>query len=109
MPRTSIAGFKLDNEGGFVCAPACNYIDDDGGTGTSEHGGNLSLGMSEYFYPNQHGVGDDWIIEMYIWIMAGNDRTGGQYFQYDPTVTVYAHYEITGTTLDSSVNFQGVY
>lgn len=108
MPRTSVAGFYLDNEGGFVCAPAAMYIDDDGGTGTSENGGRLSLGMSEYFYPNQHGVQDDALIQMYIWIDSGNDRTGGTYFQYDPTATVYARYEITGTTMNSTVHFQGV-
>ena len=47
-------------------------------------------------------------VRLAIGITAGNDRTGGQYFEYQPTAPGQAHYEITGTTLNSDVHFQGV-
>ena len=104
----TIGAFKLRNNGGFVCAPAANYIDPNGGTGKSSNGGNIALGQGEMFYPNGHGVSDGSMIEMYIWIEAGNDRTGGTFFQYDSSSQAYAEYDITGTTLDSDVHFDGI-
>lgn len=103
-----INSFYLFNNGGFVCHPGCNFIGDDGGTDTGSAGGNISLGTGVAYNFKDHDIADGSLVELTIGIDAGNDRTGGQYFIYDSSAPGQAHYEITGTTLNSTVNFQGV-
>lgn len=107
----SINGFNLRNNGGFVCAGKVNYIDTagGGGTGTSDRWDMIPLGQQEMMQDlADKGVPAGALIEMYIDIEAGNDRTGGQWFQWDPSSTEYAEYDITGTTLESTVHFDGI-
>jgi hypothetical protein len=84
------------------------YIDlaGSGGTSVSDRWGFIPLGQEEMMMdPGDKGVPAGAAIMMYIDIEAGDDRTGGQYFLWDPNSTSYAEYDITGTTLDSSVHF----
>jgi len=104
----TIGALKLRNNGGFVCAPAANWIDGDGNIQKTDNGGHIALGQGEMFNPGDHGVTNQSPVELYIWIEAGNDRTGGTYFMYDSSSSEYAEYDITGTTLDSDVHFDGV-
>jgi hypothetical protein len=104
----SISSFYLDNEGGFVCATGCNYIDPNGGSTSGGGGGNISLGQNEYYNPGDHGVPAGSFVQLRISIKGGSDRTGGSYYMYDPTVSVSARYKITGTTLNSNVICEGV-
>jgi hypothetical protein len=104
----TIGAFKLRNNGGFVCAPAAKYIDADGNFQQSSNGGNIALGQGEMFSPGDHGVPDGCVMQMYIWIEAGSDRTGQPFFVYDSSSNMYAEYDITGTTLQSDVHFDGV-
>jgi hypothetical protein len=107
----SVGGFKLRNNGGFVCAGKMQYIDlaGSGGTSVSDRWGFIPLGQEEMMMdPGDKGVPAGAAIMMYIDIEAGDDRTGGQYFLWDPNSTSYAEYDITGTTLDSSVHFDGI-
>lgn len=105
----TIGSFQLINNGGFVCAGKVMYIDTDNGSqGTTSRWGNITNPNSETMYPKDQGVGSGWMVQMYIDIVAGNDRTGGTYFNYDPNSSACAIYRITGTTLNSNVNFEGV-
>jgi len=103
-----IGAFYLRNNGGFVCAPAANYIDENGNFNTSSNGGHIALGQGVMFSPADHGVPDGSTMQLYIWIEAGSDRTGAPFFEYDSTSNLYAEYDITGTTLKSDVHFDGV-
>ena len=108
----AIGGFKLRNNGGFVCAGKVKYIDlEHGGEGVSDRWHYINLGQSEMMMGKDlpdKGVPAHCLIQMYIDIVAGNDRTGGTYFQFDPSSTVYAEYDITGTTFNSDVHFDGI-
>ena len=107
----SIGGFKLRNNGGFVCAGKIQYMDlaGSGGVGVSDRWGWIPLGQEEMMMdPGDKGVPAGAAIMMYIDIAAGNDRTGGPYFLWDPASNQYAEYDITGTTLQSNVHFDGI-
>ncbi|RYF09263.1 MAG: hypothetical protein EOO77_24230 [Oxalobacteraceae bacterium] len=104
----TIGAFKLRNNGGFVCAPLAIWIDESGGTQKTGNGGHIALGQGEMFNPGDHGVTPQSLVQLGIWIAAGDDRTGGTYFLYDPSSKQYAEYDITGTTYNSNVHFDGV-
>jgi hypothetical protein len=104
----SIGGFKLRNNGGFVCAGKVQYIDGNGNTHTSDRWGFIPIGQSEKMNPADKKVPDGAVMRMYIDIEAGDDRTGAPYFLYDSKLTNYAEYDITGTTLNSDVHFDGI-
>jgi hypothetical protein len=108
MGMESVGGFKLRNNGGFVCAGQVEYIDTNGNPQKSDRWGFINLGDSEVMRPNEKGVPDGAIMQMYIDIRAGNDRTGGTYFIYDSKLSNYAEYDISGTTLNSDVHFDGI-
>ena len=104
----SIGGFKLRNNGGFVCAGKVEYIDQNGNPKTSDRWGFIPIGQSEMMWPKDKQVPDGVVMRMYIDIEAGDDRTGTPYFLYDSNLKNYAEYDITGTTLNSDVHFDGV-
>lgn len=107
----TIGGFRLTNKGGFVCAGKVQYIDDHGSTKRTARWHWISLGQSEDMMGDdlaQKGVPAGALIQMYIEIQAGDDRTGGRYFRWDQSSTACAEYSITGTTLNSSVHFDGI-
>jgi len=104
-----VRGFVLKNQGGFVCAGKITYIDDDGNEETTDDFGKEPLGQSETMVATSKGVSDGDIMKLYIWIEAGNDRTGTPYFLCDNSSANYAHYTISGTTLNSNVKLDGVY
>lgn len=105
----TIGSFQLINNGGFVCAGKVMFIDTDNGTnGTTDRWDWITNPNSETMYPKDKDIKQNWFIQMYIDIMAGSDRTGGQFFLYDPNSKACAIYRITGTTLNSSVHFEGV-
>ena len=104
----TIGSFNLANNGGFVCAGKVSFIDPNGGTGTSDRWAMIPLGQNETMKPADRGVPGGALVQTYIDIVAGNDRTGGTYFLYDPSSPLCANYSITGTTLNSAVHFGGV-
>lgn len=105
----TIGAFKLRNNGGFVCAGKIQYIDENsGGTEHTDRWHWIAIGQGEMMNPADRGIAADTLIQMYIDIQAGNDRTGGRYFKYDPASPLYAEYDITGTTLNSEVHFDGI-
>lgn len=104
----TIGQFNLANNGGFACAGKVMFIDPNGNTGTSERWEMIPLGQNETMKPKDQGVPNGALVQMYIDIAAGNDRTGGTYFLYDANSPACANYSITGTTLNSSVHFGGI-
>jgi hypothetical protein len=104
----TIGSFKLTNNGGFVCAGKVQYIDPNGFPKRSDRWHYINVTESETMNPSEKGVPSGSLIEMYIDIVAGNDRTGGTYFIYDPSSNRRAEYSITGTTLNSHVHFDGI-
>ena len=104
-----IRGFVLKNQGGFVCAGKISYIDDGGGDGMTDDYGKEPLGQSETMDAAAKNVPDGSIMRLYIWIEAGDDRTGAPYFLCDYSSPDFAHYTVSGTTLNSTVKLDGVY
>ena len=104
----TIGSFNLANNGGFVCAGKVMYIDPNGGTATSDRWGWIPIGQNENMNPSDQSVPDGSLVQMYIDIQAGNDRTGGTYFMYDSKSKACAKYDIRGTTYNSSVHFDGI-
>ena len=103
-----IGYFHLDNEGGFVCYGRVNWIDPEtGDTGTFD-GGRIPVGQAEDLKPGDNGVPDGAIINLEIRIIAGNDRGTGPHYKFDKSLGSHSDWEITGTTLVSSVHFKGV-
>jgi hypothetical protein len=104
----TIGAFKLRNNGGFVCAGKVQYINDAGGITLSDRWDRIPIGQDEMMFPRDRDVADGSIMQMYIDIVWGDDRTGGTYFLYDSNSKKYAEYDITGTTLNSTVHFDGI-
>lgn len=108
----TIGGFRLSNEGGFVCAGRVKYLDlDTGGEGVSDRWHYINLGQSEMMMGKElleKGVPANSLIQMYIDIVAGNDRTGGMWFHWDISSRAYGDYRVSGTTLNSGVHFEGI-
>ncbi len=104
----SIGFLSLKNNGGFVCAGALKYITQNGDESTTERWHYINLGESETMTPSEKGVAAGSLIQMKIIIAAGDNRTGGTWFLYDPNSNHMANYSITGTTLHSTVHFDGI-
>jgi len=104
----TIGSFNLANNGGFVCAGKVMFIDGSGNSGVSGRWDMIPLGKNETMNPVDQGVANGSLVQMYIDIAGGNDRTGGTYFLYDSNSNKCANYSITGTTLNSNVSFGGI-
>ena len=104
----TIGAFKLRNNGGFVCAGKIQYIDGNGQVQVTGPYHSIAIGQGEMMNPADKGIPSGTLIQMYIDIHLGNDRTGGTYFLYESSSAQYAEYDITGTTFDSSVHFDGI-
>jgi len=103
-----IGGFILRNNGAFVCSGKVMYMEQDGSSGTTDGFGNIMAGQQETMRPSDKGIAQGTLIQLYIDIMAGSDRTGGTYYRYGPGSNNFAQYSITGTTLFSDVHFEGI-
>jgi hypothetical protein len=103
-----VRGFVLNNFGGFVCAGKIAYLDDAGDEQLTDDYGKIPNPQSETMDAASKGVPDGSVMRLYIWIEAGDDRTGAPYFICDYSSPNHAHYNITGTTLDSTVTFEGL-
>jgi hypothetical protein len=104
----TIGAFKLRNNGGFVCAGRVQYINADGGISLFDRWDRIAIGQEEMMTPGDRDVADSSIMQMYIAIVLGDDRTGGTYFLYDSKSKQYAKYYVAGTTLSSTVHFDGI-
>jgi hypothetical protein len=103
-----IGGFKLTNKGGFVCAGKVQYIDSGGYPKLTDRWHWIGQDSEVMVDLGQKGVPEGSIIQLYIEIRAGDNRTGGRYFRWDPSSRSIAEYRITGTTLNSAVHFEGI-
>ncbi|WP_237479737.1 hypothetical protein [Lichenibacterium dinghuense] len=103
-----IKQFRMRNNGGFVCAGQIQYIDQNGNVQMTETAGNIPIGQGEWVDPGSLGVPDGSPIMLCFNIVLGSNRTAGQYYMSDTSSNQYAEYDITGTTLNSHVHFDGV-
>ena len=104
----AIGCFVLANNGGFVCQGKVQYIDNDGNMNLTDGYGNMPIGQRETMNPGDKGVPDGAPMRMYIDIVAGDDRTGSPWWLFSASSNQCANYDITGTTLNSSVHFNGI-
>jgi len=105
----SVSAFYLANNGGFVCFPRIQYIDQNGNKQlTPDTGQRLDINQNSTITVAQYNIPAGCFGQIYIDIIWGDDRTGGTYFLLDQSANATAMYNITGTTLDSSVHFNGV-
>ena len=104
----TIGNFLFRNNGGFVAQGYIMYIDPNGNTGTTDGYGNIPIGQQEWCNPGDKGVPDGSFVQLAIDIVLGNNRTTGTYYLYSSTSNQYAEYDITGTTFNSSVHFDGI-
>ena len=112
---TAISGFTLHNLGGFVAKLACYYSTDGGVTWTeSGHTGDITLNKVELVNLDDFGVAAGALVKIHAIVVWGNDKTGSQVFQtvYYPGgqnyVHTYADYTIRGTTLNASLEYDGL-
>lgn len=105
----NVRGFVLKNQGGFVCDGRIFYIDNDGNEQLTDDYGREAIGHKETMDAAAKQVPEDTVMRLYITIVAGDDRTGAPYFLCDYSSPNYAHYTVSGTTLNSHVKLDGVY
>jgi len=104
-----INGFVLENLGGFVAKVACYYSTDGGVTWhESGHTGGIALHGYEHVYLSDLGVPDGALVKIHVIVVAGNDRTGSEVFQYKAYTPGAAYYNIYGTTLTSKLLYLGI-
>jgi hypothetical protein len=112
---TEISGFTLFNLGGFVAQLACYYSTDGGVTWTeSTHTGDITLNRGTLVNLNDYGIAAGALVKIHAIVVWGKDRTGSDVFQtiYYPGgahyVHTYADYTIRGTTLNPSLEYDGL-
>ena len=103
-----IKQFRMRNNGGFVCSGKIQYIDNDGNVQLSEGAPRIPIGQGEWVDPAVLGVPDACPMMLYFDVVLGEDRTAGIYYLGDTSSNLYAEYDITGTTYNSDVHFDGV-
>lgn len=103
-----ILGISFTNSGAFLCKAKLMYTLADGSTGMTDDWGTMNPGQMVFMNPGDKGLPAGAVIQLYIDIIAGNDRTGGVNFHYGPAHQQVAQYAITGTTFFSHVDYQGI-
>jgi len=105
----TIGKIKLKNEGGFVAKLQCRYSTDGGNSWQHADGtGGITSPFEGTLDPSDHGVPDGSRISAYVFVVWGNDVQGREIFAYEKGNSRTAKYTIKGTTLDSSLSFNGI-
>ncbi len=106
---TPIHAFCLKNGGMFVAKSAC-YWSTDGWVTTHEssHSKDITLEKSKTIELSDLGVPNGALVKMHAVVVGGNDRTGSEVFQYISGSTNFAGYLILGTTLDTTLMYEGL-
>ena len=105
-----IYGFEMQNMGWFVAQIAC-YYSTDGGVTWRESGHTDGIWSPEWGGASfsELGVPNYALVKIHAIVVAGNDKTGSQVFQYHeyPYSGHYywAKYIISGTTLNATLEF----
>lgn len=101
----TIGSISLHQKGAFVAKLQCRYSADGNTWQHVDGSGDILVGQTKTIEPN---VPNGSKVGAYIFVVWGSDKTGKEIFLFEKGNTKTAHYTITGTTLDSSLAFDGV-
>ncbi|BFO55038.1 MULTISPECIES: hypothetical protein [Comamonadaceae] len=104
----TIGHFSLRNQGGFVVKLQFVYWDDKGNKIHRDGTDSFPLGQTRTADPGDHGVPDGALVELYAFVVWGNDNEANQVFTYRKGSPVTAHYTISGTTLSNHLALTSV-
>lgn len=105
--REEINRISLTNKGGFVCSINFVYIDDQGQTHEVKGTGNFPVLQTRDLSPGEVGVPPDMQVALKVGVVAGHDAQG-KYFTFNPACSKTAYYTISGTTLDNTLEYEGI-
>lgn len=109
MAMQSIGKFTLHNGGGFVARGKVAWLDDNGQKQLSDSVGDLTLGRTYDVDPAQFSnIADGSIIDLYVFVVWGDDNEARQSFIYKKGSSVAANYTITGTTFSNTLGLINV-
>ncbi len=105
-----IRGMWLDNWGGFRTKLACYYSTDGGATWhESSHRDEKCSGCDDRAFLDALNVPNYSLVKIHVVVVAGNDKTGSQVFEYvDQYPDTWAYYSIGGTTLNDQLSYYGI-
>lgn len=70
--------------------------------------GDITLGVTKTVDPGDFGVPPGAQFSVYVFVVWGADRQGHEIFTYERGNSRTATYTLTGTTLDTSLAFNGI-
>lgn len=99
-----VGNLQLKNQGGFVVKMDFVYLDDNmDKKRVSGSEKNIALGQSEKCDPGNYKVPDGAIVTVHVDVVAGKDKVGTSWFQYQKGNPHTANFVISGTTLDNEL------
>ena len=108
MPLQKIGKMSLKNSGGFVARIQFSYLDDEGEKKLTGQTGDITLGFTSTVDPGDLGVPDGSMVYMHVFVVWGYDNEAKRAFLYEKGNTSVAHYNISGTTLNSDLGLTEV-
>ena len=102
-PLNSISAFHLENDWGWFV----NEIHTQYEGQTYEDDNNILINSSGTSSLKDH-IPDYAVINIKVYVMAGEDNYGSEKFIFDPNSNVRACYKISGTTFDNELTFEGL-
>lgn len=85
-----------------------NYTDENGISTQSQQTGNQLIDQTYTVDPGDLGVPDGMMVQLYLWVMAGYDRTSDRSFIYRTGSPVRATYTSSGATVSPGLTFNGL-
>ena len=102
-PLKSISAFKLENDWGWFINEIHTQYEDT----TYEDDNNILINGSGTSSLQGH-VPDYAVVNIKVYVMAGEDNYGTEKFIFDPNSKVRACYKISGTTFNNELTFEGL-
>jgi hypothetical protein len=103
----TIGKIRLHQSAWVVAKLQCVYKNGE----TWEHvdgSGGIPIRQSTTIDPGDHDVPTGSEISPYVFVVWGNDKHANEIYQYEKGNSRVADYTLTGTTLDSSLAFNGI-
>jgi hypothetical protein len=101
----TIGKISLHQQGAFVAKLQCRYSVDGNTWEHADGSGDILVGQTKAIEPN---IPTGSKVSAYIFVVWGSDKTANEIFLFEKGNSRTANYTITGTTLDSSLSFNGI-
>ncbi len=107
---TQVSAMGLFQEGWFVAKLSFYYSTDNGATWTETvQSGGINRPDEVWWSLDQFGVPYGALVKIHVTVVAGKDKTASEVYQYTTSIERRAMYEITGTTLNNKLEFDGYF